>query len=168
MNVINVIIDSLRVDHVGLTGKTQTKTPHLDKFGQGCVRFNQAYPESLATIPVRKALWNGKRDFPFWNWKPWKPAPVPGWNPLPEKPDTMAEILKDQGWTTALLTDTYHMFKPDMNFHRGFKEWRWFRGQEHDYFRTAANIDVDVYEYATPKMKYTEFLRRGISKLPHE
>ena len=157
VNVITVIIDSLRADHVGLNGIKDIKTPHLDEFGQECVRFTKAYPESLATIPVRKALWNGKRDFPFWDWKPWRQAPVPGWNPMPEKPDCMSEILKDDGWKTALLTDTYHVFKPDMNFHRGFKEYRWIRGQEHDYYRSGKVTDIDYQKYATPRMSYTPF-----------
>jgi arylsulfatase A-like enzyme len=157
VNVITVMIDSLRPDHIGLNGKKKMFTPHLDEFGKQSVRFNNAYPESLATIPVRKALWNGKRDFPFWDWKPWRQAQVPGWNPLPEKPDTIAEILKDEGWTTALLTDTYHLFKPDMNFHRGFKEYRWFRGQEHDFYRTGKGKVEEIAKYATPKMHYNDF-----------
>ncbi|MDP6736857.1 MAG: hypothetical protein QF732_10230, partial [Nitrospinaceae bacterium] len=31
-----------------------------------------------------------------------------------------------------------------MNFHRGFQEWHWIRGQEQDTFRTAENPNPPV------------------------
>jgi arylsulfatase A-like enzyme len=49
----------------------------------------------------------------------------------------VAEILNAAGYRTALVTDCYHQFKPSKNFHRGFDEWIWIRGQEADPYRSG-------------------------------
>ena len=49
----------------------------------------------------------------------------------------MAEMLREAGYRTALITDCYHQFKPSKNFHRGFDEWIWVRGQEGDPYRSG-------------------------------
>lgn len=152
MNLILIIIDSLRADHVGINGNPWIKTPNMDKLGKESVRFTKAYPESLPTIPVRRAIHTGTRCFPFRNWKPFKAWPVPGWTPIPEEQITLSEILQGRGYTTSFITDVYHMFKPGMNFHRGFSEWRWIRGQEYDFYRTGSRDAVDIEKYLTPKM----------------
>ncbi|MDR7427260.1 MAG: sulfatase [Armatimonadota bacterium] len=77
---------------------------------------------------------------------------VPGWQPIPEEEVTLAEILQHEGYRTALITDVFHMFKPSMNFHRGFDEWRWIRGQERDRYRSAPP-EVDVDRYLNPAMR---------------
>lgn len=152
MNLVTIIIDSLRADHVGINGNPWIKTPHMDALGRECVRFTRAFPESLPTVQVRKALHTGKRTFPYRNWTPYKPAPTPGWTPLPESDVTMAEILQGKGYRTALMTDLYHMFRPGMNFIRGFDEWRFVRGQEFDAYRTGSWGTIDIEKYLTPKM----------------
>ena len=65
MNVVLVIIDSLRKDHVGAYGNDWIITPHMDSFAKESVTCTKAYPESLPTLPVRRALHTGRRTFPF-------------------------------------------------------------------------------------------------------
>jgi arylsulfatase A-like enzyme len=59
------------------------------------------------------------------------------WRPLADTDVTCAEILRREGYVTAFITDVYHYFKPGMNFHRGYHEWQWIRGQEYDACCTA-------------------------------
>ncbi len=40
-----------------------------------------------------------------------------------------------------MAADTYHMFKPNMNFHRGFHLFQWIRGQEYDGYRAAMPVN---------------------------
>ncbi len=139
MNLILVVIDSLRADHVGCYGNKWIRTPNLDALAKESVVFTQAYPESLPTIPVRRALWTGHTVFPFKEFKP-PVGPHPrwlGWEPLADDDVIISELLCDKGYVTSFITDTYHMFKPSMNFHRGFMCWRWIRGQERDAYSTA-------------------------------
>ena len=70
MNVILIVMDSLRADHVGCYGNTWIKTPNLDAFAEENVLFERAAPESLPTIQSRRAIMTGNRLFPFRDWKP--------------------------------------------------------------------------------------------------
>jgi arylsulfatase A-like enzyme len=56
MNVVLVLIDSLRKDHVGVYGNEWIKTPTLDALAKESVRFSRAYPESIPSIPARRGI----------------------------------------------------------------------------------------------------------------
>lgn len=153
-NVILIFLDSLRKDHVGALGNPWIETPNLDAFSSESINFTQAYPESLATLPVRRSTMTGNRVYPFKDWRPTigEFIKAPGWQPLAETDITISEIFYEAGYRTAFITDVYHMFKPSMNFHRGFREWRFFRGQELDTY-DCSTADLDYDHYLTPKMK---------------
>ncbi len=142
-NVVLVTLDSLRRDHVGCYGG-RADTPFLDTFASEALRFAEPYPESLPTIEVRQALYTGQRIFPFADHRSRKGDGVrwPGWHPLDERRVTMAEILSHAGYHTGLVTDVYHQFKPSMNFHRGFDQFRWIRGQEGDKWQSRFRIPM--------------------------
>jgi arylsulfatase A-like enzyme len=143
MNIVVVVFDTLRQDHVGAYGNSWIVTPHLDEFARDAVRFTRAYPESLPTLLFRRALHTGLRTYPFHGHREYKgefPGVAPGWGPIPEEQDTVAEILGPSGYRSALITDTYHQFKPSKNFHRGFDEWIWVRGQELDRYRSGPAV----------------------------
>lgn len=121
MNLIVVIADTWRTDHLGAYGNSRAKTPHLDHLASQGVLFENMYGDGLPTIPARRVYHTGK-------------SIVPGarWIPLPADDVTMAQILKKHGYWTGLVADVYHYFKPDMNLHVGFDTWQWIRGQESD------------------------------------
>lgn len=137
MNVVLIMIDSLRTDHVGAYGNDWIRTPNLDSFTRESLRFTQAYPEATPTIPARRAIHTGFRSFPFRDWSPRPDYDVNlyGWRPLLEDQPTLAEILRADGYATMLVTDTLHMFRPSYNFHRGFDVFEFIRGQERDLYR---------------------------------
>ena len=145
MNVLMIMLDSLRRDHVGCYGNDWIRTPNIDKFSKECVVFTRAFPEGLPTIPVRRAMHTGFRTYPNTGYVPRKgdDVKVPGWEPMPDKQVTISEIFKHGGYTTALYCSTYHMFKPSMSFHRGFDCWEWIRGHENDRYRTPLKDDVE-------------------------
>ncbi len=64
INVILLITDSLRADHVGCYGNARIKTPAIDSLAPQSVKFTRVYNESLPTIPVRRAVHTGIRTFP--------------------------------------------------------------------------------------------------------
>jgi arylsulfatase A-like enzyme len=150
MNIILVILDSLRKDHVGAYGNDWIKTPSLDALAKESLRFTQAYPESLPTLPARRAIHTGLRTWPFRNWQPpegesFMPA---GWQNIPEDQITLSETLSEipylpQRLNTVLLSDTHHMFKASMNFQRGFKVFDWVRGQERDLYRPTMRVSQE-------------------------
>jgi arylsulfatase A-like enzyme len=136
-NVVVVIIDSLRKDHLGAYGNPWIKTPNLDALAKESLRFSRAYPESLPTICARRAIHTGMRSWPFRDWQPYKGVDVEvwGWQPIPEGQRTLAEVLSEAGYQTLLVTDTLHQFKASMNFQRGFDVFDFIRGQTTDHYK---------------------------------
>jgi arylsulfatase A-like enzyme len=148
INVVLVIVDSLRKDHVGTYGNDWIQTPNLDALAEESLRFTRAYPESLPTICARRAIHTGFRTFPFLD-RPSEQqnAPAYGWLPIPREQATLAETLEAGGYQTMLVTDTYHQFHPPMDFNRGFDTYHWIRGQEKDHYRPILPAsDEDIRE----------------------
>jgi arylsulfatase A-like enzyme len=136
-NVVLVILDSLRKDHIGAYGNSWIKTPNLDALSKESLRFTQAYPESGPTIPARRAIHTGIRTWPFRNWHPPKGEDIilQGWQPIPEGQTHLAEILRESGYYTMLVTDNSPLYKPSYNFQRGFDAFYFIRGQSADRYR---------------------------------
>ena len=167
MNIVFVVIDTLRQDHLGAYDNPWISTPSLDAFAGRAVRYTRAYPESLPTLCARRALHTGIRTFPYEGHREYKgdfPGVAPGWGPIPEEQETIAELLQAQGYRTALISDTYHMFKPSKNFHRGFDQWSWIRGQEGDRFRSGPSLDPARLDRHLPsKLRDNPAVRRFLT-----
>ena len=152
MNVVIVLLDSLRKDHVGSYGNDWIRTPGLDALAENSLRFTRAYPESIPTVCARRALYIGKRTWPFRNWSPPKgedfsPA---GWQKIPEDQTSLTTILSENGYDTALITDTFHMFKPSYNFHEGFDVFESIRGQAIDAYNLPMVPEEKIERHALP------------------
>lgn len=153
MNVVVVNLDSLRRDHVGVYGNDWIKTPNLDALAGESLRFTRPYPESIPTICARRSIYTGIRTWPFRDWIPQKgetffPA---GWQRIPEDQVSLTETLVENGFDTAFITDTYHLFKPSMNFQRGFDVFDFIRGQERDHYKSPVRIsEEEVDRYTVP------------------
>jgi len=142
MNVVVVVTDSMRADHVGCYG-SQVQTPNLDALAAEGAVFLDAYTENLPTLPTRRAWWTGKYHFHRG-----------GWAPFENSDYLLAEILWDRGWTSALVADTYHMHKPVYNCGRGFDTVCWIRGQEYDPWIVDPEIPVDVDSSPVHRLKH--------------
>jgi len=156
-NIILVVFDSLRKDCVSPYGSGpwwKLNTPHFESFAQQSLVMDRAYPESLPTLPARRALYTGRRVYPFHNADFHLKGDfvgAPGWGPIPEDQPTLAEMLSEAGYRTALIADVYHMFKPSKNFWRGFDQWTFLRGQEKDPARSGPRLTQEQIDYWLPK-----------------
>jgi arylsulfatase A-like enzyme len=151
VNVILVILDSLRKDHIGVYGNDRIQTPNLDALAKESLRFSRAYPESLPTLCARRAIHTGTRTWPFRNFvrlpgETFQPA---GWQPIPEQQTTLSETLFASGYSTTMFADTQPMFHPSMNFQRGFGVFEWVRGQERDRFRPKLGVPEEQIRQRT-------------------
>jgi len=144
LNLIVICLDTFRADLVGPDEKlAYVKTPNLDKLARESIVFKQAYGEGQPTLQMRRAFFTGCRSFP-WRYNfdrrgVWHHAP--GWHKIPPHQPTLAEVLLEHGYYTGLVADTYHMFKPTLNFTRGFVTYEFIRGQESDNWHPG-NIDM--------------------------
>jgi len=128
MNLVVIMLDSLRQDHVSFYGwdGCPVETPNLDALAREAVVFDNCYPEGLPTIPVRTELHTGHHTLIHRPWQPLMPTDV-----------TLAELLAAEGYLNCAVMDTYHHFKPNMNFHRGYHFFEWIRGAEYDGWRAG-------------------------------
>ncbi len=105
-NVVLIVIDSLRADHVGCYGAQRMHTPNLDQLARSAVRFTSVYPEAMPTVPARRSLMSGRRAYPFRGWEPWAGmAKRPGWEPIRPGAETLISSFRRAGWWTAYVTD---------------------------------------------------------------
>lgn len=58
-NVLLIVLDTLRADHVGLYGYPRATTPFLDEFGQRATVFENAISSSSWTLPAHATLFTG-------------------------------------------------------------------------------------------------------------
>jgi len=175
VNIVLVVYDSLRKDCMGCYGPFpwwEVKTPHFDALAEESLVMTHTYPESLPTLPARRALYTGNRVYPFFNANFHLRGDfvgAPGWGPIPEDQDTLAELLSENGYRTALIADVYHMFKPSKNFWRGFNQWMFLRGQETDPYRSGPDLTQEEIDYWLPREiqnpRKVNFIRQCIMNL---
>jgi arylsulfatase A-like enzyme len=110
-NVVLIVIDTLRTDHV--YGK-RARTPNMDALARRGLSFTRCYPEAMPTVPARRSLMTGRRVFPFDGWRPWpRMVGEPGWAPIAEPSVTFTSVLRRAGYWTAYVTDnTFLGFAP--------------------------------------------------------
>ncbi|MBT4138755.1 MAG: sulfatase [Candidatus Latescibacteria bacterium] len=117
MNVICVMLDSLRTDHVGAYGN-KARTPNMDRFASESLVFDKAYSGSFPTLPCRRDLFTGRWGQPFNTW-----------NEMERDIPSLAGVFRNAGYTTGLVFDT-PMFMTQGNYlDRGFGSIEWVRGQ---------------------------------------
>jgi len=162
MNVILIIFDSLRKDCIGCFGSPpwgEVYTPNLNEFSKESFVLGNCFPESLPTLQARRAIYTGQRVYPFEGENRKRKGDfygMPGWGPISENKVTLSELLQENGYTTALISDISHQFKPSKNFHRGFDEWIWVRGYEMDHYRSGHVKTKEEINYWLPIELQTE------------
>lgn len=125
VNVVLIMNDTLRYDHVGANGNHWIHTPNLDHFAAESAAFDEAFLGSFPTIPCRHEMMKGRYGDPFQKWGPLQ------WDAL-----TLPEVLRDNGYVTMLINDTPHLINYGYGFDRPFHAWEMIRGNEVDRART--------------------------------
>ncbi len=166
LNVLVLIIDSLRPDHVGAYGSPQIRTPNIDALANRGLRFSRAFPEAMVTVPARRSIFGSRRIFPFRNWKPNKEIGTsPGWLPIDDPERTFTTALKDAGYWTAQVSDNPFIafmkaFEP---FRETFHEWRTVVGQS-GFRKPPENVSIDEVEHWLPPFLRDERYIPGMRK----
>ncbi len=105
-NVVLIVIDSLRADHLRCYGARAMRTPNLDALARDSVRFTNVFPEAMPTMPARRSILCGRAAYPFRGWQPWAGmAKRPGWEPIRPGAETLITVLGRAGWWTSYVTD---------------------------------------------------------------
>jgi len=121
MNIIVIVIDTLRYDYIGANGNDAIKTPNLDKLTESSWAFDRSYTASYPTIPHRTDALTGRYG-----------APLHAWKPLDCDVLTIPRALAEHGYCTQLIHDTPHLVNGGHNFDFPFHAWTFVRGAEVD------------------------------------
>ena len=120
-NVLMIVSDTFRRDHLGVYGNPSIRTPNLDRFASDAVVFDHHLVSSFPTMPARADFLAGTFSYTFM-----------GWEPLPSDLPTLPGLLSEAGYLTMGVVDTPFFIREGYGYDRGFDDFVWVRGQGDD------------------------------------
>ncbi|MEC8277229.1 MAG: sulfatase, partial [Myxococcota bacterium] len=133
-DIILVIVDTLRSDHLGCYGYSRNTTPNIDAVAAEGLQFMRAYAQASWTLPSFVSLWTGL--YPHEHLVGRSPDVHDVFGALPPERITLAELLQTQGYATgAVINNTF--LAPEFGVHQGFGDYM-YRGADNTDFRSAA------------------------------
>lgn len=107
-NIIYIYADDMGYGELGSYGQQKIKTPHLDRMAAEGMRFTQHYTGTPVCAPARCMLLTGKHGGHSYIRGNYELGGFPdsaerGQLPLAEKEFTVAELLKQKGYATAVI-----------------------------------------------------------------
>ncbi len=141
-NVLLIMSDDLGYGDLGVTGRTDYRTPVLDQLAREGVQLTQAYSAAPVCTPTRVALLTGR--FPARTraglYEPLTTNP----DGLDADPPTLGWLMKDAGYETALVgkwhLGTLPQFHP---LRHGWDEFYGFLGAAADY---TSHLDTEFLQ----------------------
>ncbi len=113
-NVLFIVIDTLRADHLPAYGYAAGKTPHLSAFEEDAILFENAYANASWTRPSFASLMTGRYASSH--------GVMSKAASLPDAAETIAESFGKAGYTTAGIVTNYNV-APFFNFQQGFDRY---------------------------------------------
>jgi arylsulfatase A-like enzyme len=120
-NILMIVADTFRRDHLGFMGNAAMRTPNLDRLASTGIVFDQHRISSFPTMPARADFLTGTFSYTFM-----------GWEPLPAHLDTVPAMLHREGYLTMGVVDTPFFIRDGYAYDRGFDDFIWIRGQGDD------------------------------------
>jgi len=110
-NVLLVVLDTLRADHVSAYGYARSTTPRLDGLAEHGVLFEQAFANSSWTLPSHASLLTGR--LPGEHGADWR-------EPMRAGIPTLAEAFAARGYATAAFAANTSYVAPEWGLGPGF------------------------------------------------
>jgi len=101
-NIVYIMVDDLGYGDLGCYGQQRIKTPSLDRMADEGLRFTDHYSGSTVCAPSRCVLMTGLHTGHSLVRGNREVRPMGQW-PLPEGTVTVARLLQDAGYATALI-----------------------------------------------------------------
>ena len=111
-NVILVVIDTLRADHLSPYNPDVKYTPNFARFANESVVFTRGVAQSAWTKPSFGSIYTGR--FPHDH------SATDRVRPLPDDAVTLAELLRDAGYLTLGMSNSNPNNSMGMNFDQGY------------------------------------------------
>ncbi|PWD99484.1 arylsulfatase [Marinilabilia rubra] len=146
-NIIYILADDLGYGDLGVYGQTKFETPNLDKMAEEGMLFTQHYAGSTVCAPSRSSLLTGQHTG-HTAIRGNKEIMPEGQHPMSDKTFTLAEMLKEAGYTTGAFGkwglgfigtegdpnnqgfDEFYGYNCQRQAHRYFPMHLWHNGQK--------------------------------------
>lgn len=111
-NIILVVVDCLRADHLRSYGYSRETSPNMDKLSASGVLYKNAFSCAAWTKPAVASI--------FASLYPNKHNTISDVGAFPDKILTLAEVLKNSGYTTYYFNGGNPIISGKFNFYQGF------------------------------------------------
>jgi len=112
-NVLIILVDTLRADHLGCYGHSRRTTPHIDRLRRESVLFRHAQSSSSWTAPAVASLFTGLHPYRHG-------VRYVDTLDLAGRFKTVAERFSEAGWFTGAVSDNM-LIIPENGFDQGFR-----------------------------------------------
>lgn len=133
-NVVFILVDALRADHIGAYGYNRLTTPHIDALSEKSILYRNAYSVATWTVPSIASLFTATLPVVHRVDRP----PVKG-NALTVLDDGYLlanEVLSEAGYVTGMVT-TIGWVSPNANYGQGVDEFVRVRRSDWDLVKRA-------------------------------
>jgi len=120
-NIVLVMVDTVRADHLDLYGYDEETAPNLTAFAREAVTFRNTFSQASWTRPSVATILTGR--FPSSHQTRTKP------DALPDRVETIAEVLHTAGYTTGGIVTNFNL-APYFNFHQGFDSYQFLEPEQ--------------------------------------
>ncbi len=131
-NVVLIVLDTVRADHLSLYGYNRSTTPALEKFATQGIRFDHARATAPWTLPSHASMFTGR--WPHELGEQWM-TPLRGQFP------TLAEYLGDHGYATAGFVANVGYCSQETGLARGFTHYEDYVLDKLSPLRTSGLVD---------------------------
>jgi arylsulfatase A-like enzyme len=151
-NVLLIITDDVGYGDFGSYGAPDIKTPNVDRLAKEGVRFTDFYANGAVCTPTRAGLISGRYQQRVGLEQALSTSAVDLQRGLPVTGRSLPQLLKNNGYATALVGKWHLGFRTDMgpNVH-GFDYFYGFLSGAVNYFQhVRGDGEPDLYENTTP------------------
>lgn len=135
--VVLIILDTVRADHMSLYGYERDTTPRLAQLAAEGSVFEHAFTAGAWTLPAVGSILTGQ-------WPSVHGGGVTGadrFNKIRADVPTLAELLRTASYATGAVVNGGYM-GPTFGMDRGFEDYDFRPGTDHDVRRADVNVDV--------------------------
>jgi arylsulfatase A-like enzyme len=147
-NVVLIITDDLGWADLGSYGATDIRTPNLDRLAREGLRLTDFYANGVTCSPTRAGLISGRYQQRYAIEAPLPNANRAGDRGLPATGYSLPQLLKNHGYTTALIGKWHLGYTPDKSPNaQGFDYFFGLKSGYHDYYtHHGGDGESDLWE----------------------
>ena len=151
-NVLLIVLDTVRADHMSLYGYRRTTTPSLGRLAKQGLRFDDARATAPWTLASHASMFTGR----------WPHELAVKWlTPLSGNAPTLAEYLGSHGYATAGFVANTFYCSYDTGLDRGFTHYEDYELERFGSLRMAGLVDLAGKTIAAIVKKLDERLDAG-------